>query len=131
MKPVTFIKPIKKNPTPEGVLVNIRNKMINELEISAPTLKSLIDRFVSIHFGGKKLSSHHTRVNTDTDMVAPKMTIKKFFMLLHIIQISRVEIIVRVTTNQGNIHEVKELVDFASTMEDPMVFNPKDKETTD
>lgn len=99
------IKPAK---SPEGILVNIKEKLNKKLFLTNTKMKTLIEKFVreNMHLTGSKV--HFTRVTTYNEFVATKMTIKVFFKYLHIIGAENVEFIVKVRIREGLEAEVSE-----------------------
>lgn len=85
--------------TPEGLLVRIKMKLCMALNINAPTLRMLVDRFVNIHYDRTSSKTHFTKVNFYNELSADKMTIKAFInKFLRIIQIKKMVITITVTT---------------------------------
>jgi hypothetical protein len=120
--------PEENNTTPEAVLVTIKNKICTKLGITTIALKELIDVFVATHFGTKRALSHYTRVNMYKDLSGKKLTVKKFFMFLHIIKIAKIEFNIRVITPRGHSHDIFHEIHFISN---PLGPKPSDPNAAD
>lgn len=97
--------------TPEGLLVRLKTKLCLALNVNAPTLKLLIDRYVSMNYDRTSTRTHFTKVNIYNELSSDKMTIKVFInKFLRIIQIQKLKITVTVTTSRGKEVTVTEEV---------------------
>lgn len=99
--------------TPEGVLVRIKNKLSLALGVNPPTLKLLIDRYVSMNSGRNSSKAHFDKVNAYDQLSGEKMTIKVFFKYLRILQIKKITIAVTVTTVRDKVVTVSEEINMA------------------
>lgn len=117
--------------SPEGVLVRLKTKICQALEITPTMLKLLVDHFVTVNFDTRKVGSHYTRVNTYNELNSPRMTVKVFFKFLHIIQIRKIEFNITVVTAKGNIGLVHEEINFISDLPNAMVYDKKDRDKPD
>lgn len=85
----------------EGVLVRLKNYISQGYYINPPSMKTLVDEFVSKKYGRGNTKTHFDKVNTYNELTTDKMTIKVFFKFLRIIKIQKVTFTVTVTNIRG------------------------------
>ena len=103
----------KVSNSPETVLVQIKNKLSDALELTPNKLKMLIDKFVRENTQALGSKVHHTRTNTYNEFTTPKMTIKVFFKFLRFIDLQSVTFRVKVRTKTGREVEIEQFVNLA------------------
>ena len=97
----------------ESVLVRLKNYIAKGFFINAPTLKTLVDEFVSKKYGRGNTKSHFDKVNTYNELTTDKMTIKVFFKFLRIIKIQKVTFTITVTNIRGKEVTVSDTINIA------------------
>ena len=108
-----MIKEKNKINTPDGVLVRIAHHLRSMLRVGPSQLKLLIDRYVSQRSPHETLKSHHQKSNYQDRFTKDKMTIKAFFLLMEVMQVTRVTLTVKVVTVHGYEAEVTEELNLA------------------
>lgn len=84
--------------SPESVLVRLKDKLCEGMELDADRLKLLVDRFVTQSLNVTGTKAHFTKTNTFNDLIRKRMTIKVFFKFLRIALVQKVKLSVTVTT---------------------------------
>ena len=119
-----MLKERNKINTPDGVLVRIAHHLRSMLRVGPSQLKLLIDRYVSQRSPYETLKSHHQKSNYQDRFTKDKMTIKAFFLLMEVMQVTRVTLTVKVMTVHGYEAEVTEELNLAVHAEqDPKAAN--------
>lgn len=97
----------------EGVLVRLKNYIAKGFFINAPTMKTLIDEYVSKKHGRGNTKAHFDKVNTYDELTTDKMTIKVFFKFLRVIKIQKVTFTITVTNIRGKEVTVSDTINIA------------------
>ncbi len=101
----------RDNKTPDGVLVQLKNKLLDSAGIDTVQVKRAIDAFVNNAFGGIVNSkTHFAKVNIYNEITREKMTIKVFYKLLKILGFRDVKLTVEATTARGVMVKVSHTV---------------------
>ena len=101
---------------PEGVFVRLKNKILLALNIDPLRLKILVDRYVlRTHKEESESKRNSVKSSILSELNAPKMTIKVFFMFLRIIETSEIEFIVKIKTRKGTEATINEKLEFVLT----------------
>lgn len=99
---------------PENVLVRLKTKLNGVLGLNPPSMKILIDRFITANFGHANSKTHFAKVNTYNELSSDKMTIKVFFKYLVIARFRKVTITITGTTLSGKEVSVSEDVNLVN-----------------
>lgn len=105
----------KGTNTPEGVLVRIKDKICESMELDTDRLKLLVDRFVTQSLNVSGTKAHFTKTNTYNDLIRKRMTIKVFFKFLRIVLVRKVTIAIIVTTVDNKEFTVSETMTISQT----------------
>lgn len=100
-------KPSPSSNTPEGLMVNLKDKLILVMGLDVFKVKALIDRFVTTKMhvlGGSR--SHFAKTNIYNEIFKSRMTVKVFFKFLRIINAKSVTFTVTVVSHDNKIYTV-------------------------
>lgn len=100
---------------PEGLLVRIKIKLCDALNVNPATLRVLIDQYVNRHYDRTSVKTHFTKVNLYNELSSDKMTVKTFInKFLRVLMIKKFEITIKVTTVRDKEVSVTETVYLAN-----------------